>query len=371
MRDKDLSFKVFIGISILIVVIGVVLILAFSKAKEGSVESNGSVPSGELWPPAGTPKVYGEIENAQDLQNALVSLYFDEETSYYMEYRGVKMESRSFARLFYPEYGNRIDLSEVQIGDIAESKSGVTGICIGFYEKLPIFIYSATVAAGGNTDGLCLGYVRGQRDKLFYGMYPIEYEQFYKGYATPIEHDSFAERIKDIPLPKWYVDLTYEYSRAMSRGEVDLLLTSVNVDVLSTSNLKLNRDSYANYLVNLPQKLGVSSDYRYMVRTVDEKGEYTKVVVAVVDMGSSMLMPTICNNEELALTLYPAEKKFLPCGVDALNHMEIGFVRASDVQIGADGKVFEKEIIYGQTVDEEGKPIFRLEDGTVIYLNRD
>lgn len=371
MRDKDLSFKVFIGIGILIVVIGVVLILAFSKAKEGSVESNGNAPSGEMWPPAGTPKVYGEIENAQDLQEALVALYFDEETAYYMEYRGVKMESRSFAKLFYPEYGNRINLSDVQIGDIAESKSGITGICIGFYEKLPIFIYSSAVAAGGNTDGLCLGYARGQRDELFYGMYPIDFEWFYRGYGTQIEHDAFSERIKDIPLTEWYVDLMYEYSRAMSRCEVDLLLASVNNDVLSASNLKLNRDSYASYLEGFPQRLGVSSDYRYMVRSAEENRDCTRIIVAVVDMGDSMLMPTLSGNEVIALTLYPAEKKFLPCDIDVLNHMEIGFVRASDVQIGADGKVVEKEIIYGQTVDDEGNPIFRLEDGTVIYLDRD
>ena len=76
---------------------------------------------------------------------------------------------------------------------------------------------------------------------------------------------------------------------------------------------------------------------------------------------------------EWKLTFYPKYNKFLPCGIDIAGSSEVGFVRDEEVKITTDesGKVTieREEIIYGQTVDEEGKRIYRFEDGTVIYLD--
>ena len=106
-----------------------------------------------------------------------------------------------------------------------------------------------------------------------------------------------------------------------------------------------------------------------MVDSVKKKSTYTEVTVRFIPHKVAGISPT----GEWKITLYEKEGKFIPSGINFADHMEVGFVKDNDITISTDKDgnvtVEKEEIIYGQTVDENGRPILRLENGTIIYLD--
>lgn len=321
--------------------------------------------------PAGTtaplPTADPAVVEKESLQHEILELFFDSGTSYGMLYRDGKLTSESFARVFYEEYGERIEASKVQIGDCATG-NGISGICVGIYRGLPVYAYMSEYASYGKTpNGMCLGYSREQCDELFYGMYPVDFDAYYEGAEREEAEDEFPVRVTTIPENPWYATMTYQYGKYMSDVDADYLLAGMMHECLHANNQKVHRDKFEEFLSNLPHLQGFDGTYDLMVDSVKVKEDYTEVQVRFIPHDAPGIQPV----GTWALTLYKEYQKFLPCGVDFASHPEVGFVKDKEITIKReDGQVTveREEIIYGQTVDEDGKAIYRLDDGTVIYL---
>lgn len=371
-------FEIF-GAVLLIAVIMLIIALMRDTKTPGEILYPEGTTSGALVP--GTENQNGEGEeavptkhpsertNTENLQRELLDLYFSGNTKYGMEYRGGYLTSDGFADVFMGGAGTKISVGEVRIGDYAVG-NGITGICVGFYDKYPVFAYmSEYTAAGEDDNGMCLGFSREQNDELFFGMFPVTYTEYYRVYAEEATEDIFPARVKRLVQVPWYVTDAYEYGKHMSNVYVDYLIGHMLHEKLSQKNLKLHREKFTEYLTDLPYLHGFEGTYDVMVSSVREKETYTEVTIRFMPH----VVPGIQPMGEWKLTFYPKYDKFLPCGVDIAGSSEVGFVREKDITITTDESgnvtVEREEIIYGQTVDENGKRIYRLEDGTVIYLD--
>lgn len=319
---------------------------------------------GELVP----TKHPSERTDAESLQREVLELYFSNNTKYGMKYRNGYLTSEAFADVLMDGAGVKISAGEVRIGDYAVG-NGISGICVGFYDKCPVFAYmSEYTAAGDDDNGVCLGFSREQKDELFFGMFPVTYTEYYRVYTEAATEDIFPASVKRLVPAPWYVTDAYEYGKQMSNLYVDYLIGHMLHEKLGARNLKLHREKFTEYLTNLPYLHGFEGNYDVMVSSVLEKETYTEVTIHFMPHE----VPGIQPMGEWKLTFYPKYGKFLPCGIDIAGSSEVGFVRDEEIKITTDesGKVtIEREkIIYGQTVDENGKKIYRLDDGTVIYL---
>ncbi len=327
---------------------------------------NGGESAGKEPKPTKLPENRTDTEN---LQREILDLYFSADTYYGMKYRGKSLTAEGFADAFFDGTGSRISASEVKIGDYAEG-DGISGICVGFYGQYPVFAYMEEYRANGkNTNGMCLGYSRELNDSLFFGMYPRTFTEYYSVYDTAAEEDVFPSYYVKLESVPWYVTEAYEYGRGMSALDIDYLVDNMLHEKLEARNLKLHREKFTDYLTKLPYLQGFEGEYDVMVRGVIEKDTYTEVTIAFVPHNKLRITPM----GEWKLTFFPKYDKFLPCGIDIYGNSEVGFVRNEEIKITTDESgnvtVEREEIIYGQTVDENGKRIYRLDDGTVIYLD--
>lgn len=368
-------FEIF-GVLLLVAVI--ILIVNLVK--------NPKTPGEVLYPEGGTPgafapsgtgvpdnigptKLPSERFDTENMQRELLDLYFSAESSYGMEYRGGVLTSDSFAEVFFHGVGKKISAEEVKIGDYAVG-DGVAGICVGFYGEFPIYVYmSEYTAAGRDDNGVCMGYSREQNNSLFYGMFPVTYTEYYSVFDKVAEEDIFPSSLTHITVVPWYVNEAFEYGKWFSSESADYLISRMLHEKLSARNLKINRDTFVKYLSSIPYRQGFEGTYDVMVSSVIEKETYTEVTIRFIPHNIPGFKPM----GEWKLTFYPEYNKFLPGGIDIAAYSEVGFVREEEIKVEMDenGKVTieKEEIIYGQTVDEEGNRIFRLEDGTVIYLD--
>lgn len=302
-----------------------------------------------------------------EIQRELLWLFFNPDVRYGMEYGKGVLTSEGFSEAFYEGRGTEIGMHSVGIGDYAVG-NGISGICVGYYEGTPVYAYMAEYAAYGPVEnGVCLGYSKAQKDTLFYGMYPVAFDTYYKGTTGELGKDAFPECVEQLPETPWYTDLVYAYGRMMANVSTDALMEEILHERLSGDNQKLNRDSFEKFLKNLPSSQGFEGDYYLYIDSVEEGRRYTEVEVKFIPCGTGFYKPI----GSWQLTLYPEYEKFLPCGVNYKAYMDVGFVRENNVTVTEeDGKVKveKEEIIYGQTVDEEGRRIYRLDDGTIIYL---
>lgn len=314
-------------------------------------------------------KLPSERTDTENLQREILDLYSSADTYYGMKYRGKSLTADGFADAFFHGTGSKITASEVEIGDYAKG-DGVSGICVGFYGQYPVFAYMEEYTANGkNENGMCLGYSREMNDALFFGMYPRTFTEYYSFYEDVAEEDVFPSYYAKMESAPWYVTKAYEIGTKMSAMDIDYLVDSMLHEKLSARHLKLHQEKFTDYLTKLPYLQGFEGTYDVMVRDLREKDTYTEVTIAFVPHNMSRITPM----GEWKLTFYPKYGKFLPCGIDIAGSSEVGFVRDEEVKITTDesGKVTieREEIIYGQTVDENGKRIYRFEDGTVIYLD--
>lgn len=314
-------------------------------------------------------KYPSERTDTENLQREILELYFNADTYYGMKYRGKSLTAERFAEVFFDETGSKITANEVKIGDYAKG-NGISGICVGFYGHYPVFVYMEEYTANGkNENGMCLGYSREMNDALFFGMYPRSFTEYYSVYDDVAEEDVFPSYYALLESAPWYVTEAYEIGSKMSAMDIDYLVNNMLHEKLGEKHLKLQREKFTDYLTKLPYLQGFEGTYDVMVRGLREKETYTEVTIAFVPHNEFRITPI----GEWKLTFYPKYDKFLPCGIDIAGNSEVGFVRDEEVKITTDesGKVSieREEIIYGQTVDEEGKRIYRFEDGTIIYLD--
>ena len=311
------------------------------------------------------PLKKSDIEN---LQKEILNLYFSTDTYYGMKYRGESLTAEGFANAFFDGTGKKIKASEVKIGDYAKG-DGISGVCIGFYGPYPVFAYMEEYTAKGKKEsGMCLGYTRELNDSLFFGMYPRTFTEYYSMCEDEVEDifPLYYEKLESVP---WYVTETYEIGKRMSALDTDYLTDNMLHEKLESKNLKLHLGKFTDYLTKLPYLQGFEGTYDVMVSGVVEKNTYTEVSIAFVPHNKPRITPI----GEWKITFFPKYNKFLPCGIDISGNSEVGFVRNEEIKISTDesGKVTieREEIIYGQTVDEEGRRIYRFDDGTVIYLD--
>lgn len=313
--------------------------------------------------------VSGELIYIPNIQKEVLDLFFDAKTKYGMRYRDGDLTSDGFADAFFDGAGYTISESEVMIGDYAIG-NGISGICVGMHYGVPVYAYmSRYTAAGPDDNGMCLGYSKRKRDELFYGMYPVKFTAFYRGCTGDDNVDYFSERIERLQEPAWYVTEVFKYGKGMSAVDVDFLLGFIMEDKLTVRNKRMHPPRFEEWLKNLPESQGFSGTYDLMVDSVKKKSTYTEVTVKFIPHEAAGISPT----GEWKITLYEKEGKFIPSGIKFADHMDVGFVKDNDITINTDKDgnvtVEKEEIIYGQTVDENGRPILRLENGTIIYLD--
>lgn len=330
----------------------------------GKVDENERKDENELIP------TYLPLEkiDVENLQKEILNLYFSEDTYYGMKYRGGSLTAEGFIDVFFEGTGKKIEAGEVKIGDYAKG-DGISGICIGFYGQYPVFAYMEEYTVKGKkANGMCLGYSRELNDSLFFGMYPRTFTEYYSMCEDEVEDvfPLYYDKLESVP---WYVTETYEIGKRMSALDTDYLSDHMLHEKLEARNLKLHLGKFTDYLTKLPYFQGFEGTYDVMVSGVNEKNSYTEVTIAFVPHNKPRITPI----GEWKITFFPKYNKFLPCGIDIEGDSEVGFVRNEEIKISTDesGKVTieREEIIYGQTVDEEGKRIYRFEDGTVIYLD--
>ena len=366
------------GFMALIILSGVLISLLTADNAKGGItdaiptmgvavpEDSGKKPSGEsVELPTGEDK---ELTPVEVLQRELIAMYFSDEVYYGMAYGDGTITTEGFATLFYDSPGAEIGINEVRIGDCAIG-SGISGICVGFYNHLPVFAYVSNYTVDGRKENpICFGYAREQSTDLFCGMYPVSFLGYCKGDRSEVTADSFTTNVAYMGAPSRYAEMAYEYGVLMSSCNADVLSQEIMEEGLLVNNVKLYPEKFKEFLELLPAMQGFIGGYDLMMDSLKYGEDYVQVNVQFLPHDAEEIKPV----GSWALTLYAEEQKFLPCEVNFLSHPEVGFVRDKKITIttNEDGtvKVDREEIIYGQTVDENGRSIYRLEDGTIIYL---
>lgn len=318
-----------------------------------------------------TDKSPEQMNDAEYIQYEILNMFQSERNLYGTEYGGKKLTAEGFAEALYTSFGAEVAFDDIQIGDCAFGTRGISGVCVGFYEEHPVFAYASLYAAYGPVaSGICLGFAEADEAGLFLGMYPVDFTTFRRGCEGSVSNEAFEKVIKEIPPLPWYVALCYQYGSMMSSRDMEMLLASVDTKRLSYVNKRLDPELFGEFLETLPGRFGFEGSYYTTVKSAEETDNGISLTIGFVPKEEKGAFRCL---GEWGLVFYENERKFLPCAPDIVNHAEIGLVRNENVKIIEDGsgtvEIQRETIIYGQTVDEEGRNIYRFSDGTVVYLD--
>lgn len=380
-----------IGIGVLAVA-GCVLLVIFSKndltgelADQYNTYYGGNdvivTPVEEIKTTPVSTKPYDEVSGggytyryeAAALQSEILTLVGNSQYGYAATYRSGTLTKEGFSAVFYEELGDEIPAEKVSVGDVGIG-GGLTGICVGFIEGVPVFAYAAEKALyQPDYSGVCIGYVRGLNDATLCGMYPVAFTEFYdccKGIGSDVEFNRKLAYLEE--NVSWYADALYDNGRAMSQKRTETLIDLMPEGTMHQCNVKILPDMFLQFLEGFAKQRGCpGGDYTlHVLKEISNREALVSLKVTCISLEEDTYLNTY---GEWYVTMYRTFE-FLPCGADLSSYISIvGFVQDNQITIKTDEEgnvsVEKEEIIYGYTTDESGRPIIRAADGSVLYLD--
>lgn len=305
---------------------------------------------------------------AAEIQKELLGLSTDT-IPYGKEYREGRLISNALIGLFYEEYGEQIDLSKVSVGDIATG-NGYDGICVGFYEGIPVFAYIGAHSLNEKEDScVFLGFDRSVKDDVLFGRYPIEFSAYYDTCSGDGDKEAFSacmEYLKE--KESWYADTIYSYGKLLSENRPDEAAAYINEQELTNSNRKLIREEFDAFIRNFGKEHGCSGSFNlYVDHVYDFSGYYVFSVRTI-----SMDAPDYFHTYGEAEVRISSSGAIYPVGNLVENGSRCGIVQSVDILLtdNKDGtySTMRNEMEYGGFYDEYGRYAYRDRDGNVFFL---
>ena len=339
--------------------------------KDTGVGAGGGIENG-----TGQEEAVTAWVDLETLQKEILSIVRNENYAWGSMYRGSLLLPAGFSQLFIPEcyYIMEISYDEISVGDVAVG-DGITGICVGFISAEPVFAYVADKTVYDYGYGaVCLGYSKVHNNRTLAGMYPANFTTFYDCYSSAGAADLFNAKMTELTEnTPWYADAVYGYGRLFSDNKAELIASLIPDDALEQSNMKVHEEAFFRFVENFAESKGCPPGaYSFHVtKKVYEGEDSVTLQIACVSLEPATYLEKY---GEWYITMYP-DSKYSPCGPKLSEYAdECGFVRAKEITVGKDEEtgnivVEEKELVYGVTTDEDGRPNIRGEDGSIIYLD--
>lgn len=316
---------------------------------------------------------YVYLYDAVMLQKEILSLVGSDEHVYGSIYRQGSITKDGFVPAFYEELGREISLADVGVGDVGIGPD-YAGICVGFEQGIPVFAYAAEKSLYSlSYSGVCIGNVFSEVDETYCGMYPVVLTTFYDCCGTDGDNDLLKAKEESLKRNMlWYGDALYDYGRKMSRKNSEELVSLMPEGPMYQCNVKVLPEELLKFLMEFSERQGCpGEEYSlYVIDEISNGSTLASLQVALVSLQEGSYLEVF---GEWYVTMYRTYE-FFPCGADLNSYIEVcGFVQDRKIVVEEDEEgnivVKKEDLEYGYTTDENGRPIIRAADGSILYLD--
>lgn len=333
--------------------------------------------------------VAGEIQGAQSVTEVLDNLMYyvlNPNTPYgYQITEDVRITENDMLKIAgISGYGKQISYLSVNVGDIGIYGRNIC-ICIGFDENgHALFAYANDYESSMlKSGGIYVGYSLYEYDQLYYGMYPVPCEAYYRGVSDSVVNTALMKKIEAC---KKYLNSDenkiYAAGRMFSGKLTKEIAGLIPEGLLVEHNLKLNEEKLEGFVasfVEAAQAPEIKGEFAFVSNKSYESKTTRYVVTKLLSLAPADFLDTY-GKWEITIT----ENGIVPFDTTCPErYMFMGFEKAKEVQyvydefgtvIGSEIKEYE-DVTGTITQTETGESYYhgegyvsKIEDGVTLLL---